>query len=56
MREDLLSKRLFLAGCFGLPWLWVVHVLYYRNKKRGDDAGTRPDALLHEDTGEGECT
>ena len=30
MRTDLLSKRLFAAGCLGLPWLWIVHVLYWR--------------------------
>ena len=29
MRSDVLSKRLFTAGCFGLPWLWAVHVLYH---------------------------
>jgi hypothetical protein len=45
MRSDLLSKRLFFAGCFGLPWLWVVHVLYHRqgstdNEDENDDEGT----------------
>ena len=41
MRSDLLSKRIFLAGSFGLPWLWVVHVLY----NRGLEAATGdPDA------------
>jgi hypothetical protein len=29
MRSDLLSKRIFIAGCFGLPWLWTVHCLYH---------------------------
>jgi len=28
MRSDLLSKRIFFAGCFGLPWLWIVHFLH----------------------------
>jgi hypothetical protein len=42
MRSDLLSKRLFFAGCFGLPWLWVVHVLYHRqgSEDENDDEGT----------------
>ena len=29
MRSDLLSKRIFIAGCLGLPWLWTVHALYH---------------------------
>lgn len=37
MRSDLLSKRLFYAGCFGLPWLWAVHVLYHYSN--GSDSG-----------------
>lgn len=28
--EILLSKRMFLAGCFGLPWLWICNSLYFR--------------------------
>lgn len=31
MRSDLLSKRLYYVGWFGLPWLWIVHVLYHWN-------------------------
>jgi len=31
MKEEiLLSKRMFIAGCFGLPWLWMCNVLYFR--------------------------
>lgn len=39
MRSDLLSKRIFFAGCFGLPWLWVVHVLFHvgGSKEEGDE-------------------
>jgi hypothetical protein len=38
MRSDLLSKRIFLAGCFGLPWLWIVHILYNRELEQcGND-------------------
>ena len=44
MRSDVLSKRLFLAGCFGLPWLWIVHVLYDRDlEKSGADADAAAD-------------
>ena len=38
MRADVLSKRLFLAGCFGLPWLWCVHVMYWYSKERANKA------------------
>ena len=31
MKEEiLLSKRMFIAGCFGLTWLWICNVLYFR--------------------------
>ena len=31
MQEQItLSKRMFIAGCFGLPWLWICNVLYFR--------------------------
>ena len=44
MRTDLLSKRLFQAGCFGLPWLWIVHVLYWRgNTSEANEALLNPD-------------
>lgn len=28
--EILLAKRMFYAGCLGLPWLWICNVLYFR--------------------------
>ena len=28
--EILLAKRMFYAGCIGLPWLWICNVLYFR--------------------------
>ena len=28
--DVLLAKRMFLAGCLGLPWLWICNSLYYR--------------------------
>ena len=39
MRTDLLSKRLFTAGCFGLPWMWIVHVLYWRGNQGESNQG-----------------
>jgi hypothetical protein len=31
MKEEiLLSKRMFFAGCLGLPWLWICNALYFR--------------------------
>lgn len=44
MRTDILSKRLFQAGCFGLPWLWIVHVLYWRgSRQESTEAILNPD-------------
>jgi hypothetical protein len=28
--EILLAKRMFFAGCVGLPWLWICNALYFR--------------------------
>mmetsp|Transcript_18865 Transcript_18865/g.40818 ORF Transcript_18865/g.40818 Transcript_18865/m.40818 type:complete len:147 (-) Transcript_18865:129-569(-) len=28
--EITLSKRMFFAGCLGLPWLWICNALYFR--------------------------
>lgn len=39
MRSDLLSKRIFIAGCFGLPWLWIVHILYWNSNQEKNDQG-----------------
>jgi len=33
--EILLSKRMFMAGCLGLPWLWICNALYFRSKVFG---------------------
>lgn len=46
MRTDLLSKRMFTAGCFGLPWLWIVHSLYWRNNQSPED---EQEGLLNPD-------
>ncbi|KAL7569339.1 hypothetical protein ACA910_016881 [Epithemia clementina (nom. ined.)] len=37
MRSDLLSKRFFFGGLFGLPWLWIVHVLYFRGNQQSEE-------------------
>lgn len=39
MRSDLLSKRIFFAGFLGLPWLWIVHILYWRTNEESNDQG-----------------
>lgn len=48
MRDDILAKRMFLAGCFGLPWLWAVHSLYWYRKQQPNHAhdDDHQDALL----------
>ena len=33
--EILLARRMFLAGCLGLPWLWICNALYFRLKVFG---------------------
>lgn len=43
MRSDLLSKRLFLVGCLGLPWLWTVHVMNHGNTEENDEGLLNPD-------------
>ena len=31
MKEEiLLARRMFFAGCIGLPWLWICNALYFR--------------------------
>jgi hypothetical protein len=50
MRTDLLSKRFFAAGCFGLPWLWVVHVLYSMGNQEQENEGiVNPDDHFQDD-------
>jgi Presenilin enhancer-2 subunit of gamma secretase len=50
MRSDVLSRRLFYAGCCGLPWLWVVHVWYWKTYVQGnEDHDHNPDVLLNPD-------
>lgn len=48
MRDDVLAKRMFIVGCFGLPFLWTVHSLYWYRKQHPNhstDEGHQ-DALL----------
>jgi hypothetical protein len=48
MRDDVLAKRMFIAGCFGLPFLWTVHSLYWYRKQHPNHASDEDhqDALL----------
>mmetsp|Transcript_4534 Transcript_4534/g.8655 ORF Transcript_4534/g.8655 Transcript_4534/m.8655 type:complete len:100 (-) Transcript_4534:8-307(-) len=32
------AKRLFFAGCFGLPWLWIVMAWYFWPEAKRRDA------------------
>ena len=44
LRDDELSEKYFYAGCFGLPWLWVVHAMNYKTKnKKGSGALLRQE-------------
>ena len=33
--EITLAKRMFFAGCLGLPWLWICNALYFRTQVFG---------------------
>eukprot|EP00543_Licmophora_paradoxa_P009278 CAMPEP_0202470868 /NCGR_PEP_ID=MMETSP1360-20130828/82850_1 /ASSEMBLY_ACC=CAM_ASM_000848 /TAXON_ID=515479 /ORGANISM="Licmophora paradoxa, Strain CCMP2313" /LENGTH=130 /DNA_ID=CAMNT_0049096717 /DNA_START=54 /DNA_END=443 /DNA_ORIENTATION=+ len=46
MREDILAKRLFMVGCFGLPWLWAVHILYFFRKQKQQSTASAGQQLL----------
>lgn len=57
MRDDVLAKRLFYGGCLGLPWLWLVQVMYWYGKERQDsqEEQSNQEALLNNaDTNDGE--
>ena len=28
-RPDIIAKQMFYVGLFGLPWLWLVNILYF---------------------------
>jgi Presenilin enhancer-2 subunit of gamma secretase len=50
MRSDVLSKRLFYVGCFGLPWLWTVHVLHHwKADGTSSESASNDEALLNPD-------
>ena len=40
IRDDELSKRIFFAGLFGLPWLQLVHSMGYYANQRGNEVST----------------
>mmetsp|Transcript_37793 Transcript_37793/g.43171 ORF Transcript_37793/g.43171 Transcript_37793/m.43171 type:complete len:127 (+) Transcript_37793:80-460(+) len=62
MREDKLARTLFYVGCAGLPWLWLVHLLYWVEKQRRNASGENNDnnqqqsGLLHDESNESENT
>ena len=33
--EITLSRRMFFAGCLGLPWLWICNIMYFRRQVFG---------------------
>ena len=38
LRDDQLSRRYYIGGLIGLPWLWIVHAIHYYGKQRNVDA------------------
>ena len=34
-RPDKLAKHMFFVGLLGLPWLWVVNILYFYDRVYG---------------------
>lgn len=46
LRDDELSEKYFYAGCFGLPWLWIVHTLNYSAKQRNNEGLLNSDGTL----------
>ncbi|KAL7485746.1 hypothetical protein ACHAW6_011350 [Cyclotella cf. meneghiniana] len=38
-QEIILARRIFFAGCIGLPWLWICNVMYFRRKVFGPSVG-----------------
>ena len=38
LRDDQLSRRYYIGGLIGLPWLWIVHAIHYYGKQRNEDA------------------
>jgi len=46
-RPDINAKQMFFIGLLGLPWLWVVNVLYHYKAVYGK--GTSEDRTNNED-------
>ena len=36
LTNDELSRRFYYGGLLGLPWLWIVHALYWHGKQKDD--------------------
>jgi hypothetical protein len=52
-RPDINAKQMFFVGFLGLPWLWIVNVMYYWKAVygTGTDAGNDDDAAAAENQG-----
>lgn len=38
-REDVdVARKMFYGGCFFLPWLWIMNLIYYRHAVFNEDA------------------
>jgi hypothetical protein len=51
-RPDINAKQMFFVGLLGLPWLWVVNVLYHYKAVYGK--GTSEDRTNDDEDGEDE--
>mmetsp|Transcript_21789 Transcript_21789/g.60570 ORF Transcript_21789/g.60570 Transcript_21789/m.60570 type:complete len:118 (+) Transcript_21789:75-428(+) len=49
MRSDVLSKYMFYVGSLGLPWLWIVHVLYFRGNQESGEGLINPEDHFHDE-------
>ncbi|CAJ1955195.1 unnamed protein product [Cylindrotheca closterium] len=56
LRDDEISQKYFYAGCFGLPWLWIVHAMNYKTKsKKSSGALLTQEGNQPEDLTQQEC-
>lgn len=36
--DTAIARKLFIAGCFLLPWLWLANLIFYRKAFNDKDA------------------
>lgn len=46
LRDDEISKRIFYAGIFCLPWLQLVHAIGFYSKQRAEVIRSEPGAFI----------